>query len=192
MHDLRHIGPTVLPYRPDTVGLLLIYRSRNPVYINSTARLVISYAVGKNQLSDTDIREALREALVDAHEDSSLLTLISGRRKYACRNFVIEPHEATAQKAYEAIILERISRRQEQLRRIVQQYGLTPRERDVASLLMNGLTSKEIAQQLDLSAHTVKGYLHFIMTKLGVTTRSGIVGKLGRSSASDNSHNGKG
>ena len=180
MQKLSHIGPTVSPPRRDTVGLLLIDRSRNPVYINSTARLVISYAVGKNRLSDTDIREVLREALADAREDSSLLTLISGRRKYACRNFVIEPHESTAQKAYEAIILERISRRQEQLRRIVQQYGLTPRERDVASLLMNGLTSKEIAQQLDLSAHTVKGYLHFIMMKLGVTTRSGIVGKLGK------------
>ena len=62
---------------------------------------------------------------------------------------------------------------------MVEQYGLTPREREVASLLVEGLTSKEIAQRMDISAHTVKGYLHFVMTKLGATTRSGIVGRLG-------------
>jgi DNA-binding CsgD family transcriptional regulator len=55
---------------------------------------------------------------------------------------------------------------------------LTPREREALILLTEGLTSKEIAQRMNISAHTVKGFVHLIMLKLGVTTRSGIVGKI--------------
>ncbi len=64
---------------------------------------------------------------------------------------------------------------------MVEQFRLTPREREIALLLTEGLTSKEIAQRLEISPYTVKGYLNFLMRKLGVTTRSGIVGILGNS-----------
>jgi DNA-binding CsgD family transcriptional regulator len=77
-----------------------------------------------------------------------------------------------------AIVLERSSRRNENLRRLFERYKLTPREREAVLLLTDGLTSKEIAQRMDISPHTVKGFLRFIMVKLGVTTRSGIVGKI--------------
>ena len=49
--------------------------------------------------------------------------------------------------------------------------------------LMQGLTSKEIAQRMGISPYTVKTYVKLVMIKLGVTTRSGIVGKLVRGSA---------
>jgi DNA-binding CsgD family transcriptional regulator len=80
-----------------------------------------------------------------------------------------------------AIVLERSSRRNENLRRLVERYKLTLREREAVLLLIDGLTSKEIAQRMNISPHTVKGFLHFIMVKLGVTTRSGIVGKISNS-----------
>jgi DNA-binding CsgD family transcriptional regulator len=41
-----------------------------------------------------------------------------------------------------------------------------------------GLTTKEVAQQLNISPNTVKSYFHSIMLKLGVTNRAAIVGKL--------------
>jgi DNA-binding CsgD family transcriptional regulator len=61
---------------------------------------------------------------------------------------------------------------------VCQQYKLTRREREALMLLNEGLTSKEIAQRMNISANTVKGFVHLIMLKLGVTTRSGIVGKI--------------
>jgi len=45
-------------------------------------------------------------------------------------------------------------------------------------LLSEGLTSKEIAVKMNISPNTVKAFLRFIMLKLGVTTRSGILGKI--------------
>lgn len=50
--------------------------------------------------------------------------------------------------------------------------GLTDRERDVLRLLNEGLSRKEIAQQLGVSLNTVKTHVNAIYAKLGVTNRS--------------------
>jgi DNA-binding NarL/FixJ family response regulator len=52
--------------------------------------------------------------------------------------------------------------------------SLTRRERQIASLVAKGLTNRDIAVQLGLSAHTVKNYLLTIFEKLGVSTRVGL------------------
>ena len=49
---------------------------------------------------------------------------------------------------------------------------LTPRERDIARLVAQGLTNKEIAAQLFLSEGTVRNNIVVIMEKLNVTNRT--------------------
>lgn len=49
---------------------------------------------------------------------------------------------------------------------------LTPRETDVIRLVAKGLANKQIAQELDLSPSTVKGYMETIMLKLGAPNRT--------------------
>lgn len=49
--------------------------------------------------------------------------------------------------------------------------GLTPREREVASLVVEGLADREIAARLYLSRHTVSQYVKRIYRKLGVDSR---------------------
>jgi DNA-binding CsgD family transcriptional regulator len=48
---------------------------------------------------------------------------------------------------------------------------LTPREREVAALVVDGLTDREIAERLHLSRHTVSQYVKRIYRKLGVDSR---------------------
>jgi len=48
---------------------------------------------------------------------------------------------------------------------------LTPRKREVASLAANGLTNREIAEQLVVSARTVEHHLEHAYQKLGVNDR---------------------
>jgi len=52
---------------------------------------------------------------------------------------------------------------------------LTPREEQVVALVAEGLGNREIARELDLSAHTVKKYLYRVFEKLGISTRVELV-----------------
>jgi DNA-binding NarL/FixJ family response regulator len=52
---------------------------------------------------------------------------------------------------------------------------LTPREEQVVALVAEGLANREIAQQLNLSEHTIKKYLFRIFEKLGISTRVELV-----------------
>ena len=49
---------------------------------------------------------------------------------------------------------------------------LTPRERDVLSLMARGLSNKEIGLDLSLSETTVKGYVSTILSKLNASDRT--------------------
>ncbi|RPI75836.1 MAG: DNA-binding response regulator [Ignavibacteriales bacterium] len=56
-------------------------------------------------------------------------------------------------------------------------YDLTPREREVLSLLVDGLPKKQIAVKMAITFHTVDKHLRNIYTKLQVPSRSMAVAK---------------
>lgn len=58
--------------------------------------------------------------------------------------------------------------------------GLTKRELEVASLIAQGLTNKEIAARLVISQRTAEGHVEHILTKLGFTSRTQAVARFRR------------
>jgi DNA-binding NarL/FixJ family response regulator len=52
---------------------------------------------------------------------------------------------------------------------------VTPREEQVVALVAEGLSNRQIAEELGLSEHTVKKYLFRIFDKLGISTRVELV-----------------
>lgn len=52
--------------------------------------------------------------------------------------------------------------------------GLSTREREVAQLVSEGLSNKEIASRLFLSVGTVKDHVHRILEKTGLSNRTAI------------------
>jgi DNA-binding NarL/FixJ family response regulator len=56
--------------------------------------------------------------------------------------------------------------------------GLTPREQEVACLIAEGLSNKEIALRLGISVGTVKHYVHQILEKTGLPGRVAIATSL--------------
>jgi DNA-binding NarL/FixJ family response regulator len=50
-------------------------------------------------------------------------------------------------------------------------HALTPRERDVATLIAEGMTNREIAARLGLAVSTVKDHVHRILFRMKVTSR---------------------
>jgi two-component system nitrate/nitrite response regulator NarL len=53
---------------------------------------------------------------------------------------------------------------------------LTPREREIAALIADGLSNKQIARRLSIELATVKNHVHNILGKLGVSRRDQIPG----------------
>jgi len=52
---------------------------------------------------------------------------------------------------------------------------LSKREEEVVALVADGLTNRQISEQLKLSEHTVKNYLFKVFEKLGISTRVELV-----------------
>ena len=173
-----------LPYRTtvaEAVGLILLDARMKVVYVSSTARHILSYPHSSKPgvPSEDQMFDRIQSVVVSSGgAGGPASALASGRRRYLCRFFLLESTGTAPDLPHAAILLERTSRRNDHLRRLVQQFKLTPREREALLLVAEGLTSKEIACRMNISPHTVRAFLHIIMIKLGVSTRSGIVGKV--------------
>ena len=99
-----------------------------------------------------------------------------GKDVYNLRVFVIQ--NGLAAQPILALYVQRAYRVNDPLEDIAVQYNLTARERETVKGISAGLTSKEMAERMNISPNTVKSFLRVIMLKMGTTTRSGIVSKL--------------
>lgn len=61
---------------------------------------------------------------------------------------------------------------------MLESYGLTDRETDVVLLLARGLSTKEIAEELMISAHTVRDHVKAVYDKAGVSSRGELVARM--------------
>jgi DNA-binding NarL/FixJ family response regulator len=59
-----------------------------------------------------------------------------------------------------------------------QRARLTAREHEVAELLADGLTNKEMARRMQIELGTVKSHVHSVIRKLGVSRRAQVAGRL--------------
>ncbi|MGH7532562.1 MAG: response regulator transcription factor [Gemmatimonadales bacterium] len=51
-------------------------------------------------------------------------------------------------------------------------FGLTPREAQVADLLSQGMSNREVADQLQIGVHTARRHAEHLFAKLGVRRRA--------------------
>jgi DNA-binding CsgD family transcriptional regulator len=160
------------------VGLLLLDASLKPVFCNAEALRIVGYPTRPSGPADAVIPQSIR-SLAEATPQSDVPTttqFLSGRRRYVCRAFGLQPSSRAGSWPTIAITLERENRLREQIAR----FQLTDREIEVVQHLAGGLTSKEIAQRMNISLNTVKTFCRLVMIKMRVTTRAGVIGKLVR------------
>jgi DNA-binding CsgD family transcriptional regulator len=61
---------------------------------------------------------------------------------------------------------------------LMRAWSLTAREREVAGLVIDGLSSEDIARALFISVHTVRDHVKAIFAKIGISRRQDLVGAL--------------
>ena len=108
----------------------------------------------------------------------SVVEFLSHKWRYLARVFYVDSYGDGPFQASYAIVLERGHHVTTELAQISAQYGLTNREKETMRLLVDGLTSKELASRMKISPNTVKVFLRLIMMKMGLPTRAGIIGKI--------------
>jgi DNA-binding NarL/FixJ family response regulator len=163
-------------------GFLLLDAEMNPVLVNSTAAQILTYPQKPEAQKNLDsyLASKVRSTLLSEGASNGLAVVSrfqSGRRVYLCRSFQVSSRANGHSRPSLAVLLERSSPRSVSINLLFDRFHLTTREQEVAQFLLQGLTSKEIGQRMQISPNTVKAFLRLIMVKMGCSTRSGIVGK---------------
>ncbi len=163
------------------VGFVLTDLNFKPTYTNDAAISILTFPDSSQPtVSAAAIAQRIR-AILNADRFTPGLAaanFVSGKRQYVCRPFLLESRESRTRPPMITLLLERHVRETLPLSEISRQFHLSPRECETVQYLIRGLTTKEVAQHMSVSPNTVKQFVRLIMSKVGVTTRSGIVGKL--------------
>jgi DNA-binding CsgD family transcriptional regulator len=151
---------------------------------NNEALQILTFPESPEKIQDVQafLRERLRTRLFERPNSAPTNQLKSGRRMYNCRTFPVDVDGNDYKNGRRGMVLmlERKSNGLLSVDSIAQRFALTERERETVKLLFEGLTSKEIANRMKISPHTVNAFVRLIMVKMGVSNRSGIVGKIAR------------
>ncbi len=163
------------------MGFVLMDSSLKCIYANAEAVKILTYPARhrRPESVQTVLTEKIRAVFrkKEGDFDSSFPTHIqSGRRRYVCQVFSLAPSSKKGSQPAMALLLERNSAALSVFR-MAGEFHLTVREREAVEHLAQGLTSKEIASRMGISPNTVKAFLHLVLIKTGVSTRSGIIGK---------------
>jgi len=163
-------------------GFLLLNTALNPIFVNRAAAEILSYPhkLESHKNLDDFLANRVRTDLIQdksARPPKLVAEFQSGRRVYQCRSYRVSPLAQGDPSGSLAIILERGSNGLFSITQVAERFHLTTRETEVLQYLLNGLTTKQIASGMEISPNTVKAFLRMIMVKMGVSTRSGIVGK---------------
>jgi DNA-binding CsgD family transcriptional regulator len=166
-------------------GLLVVDRSLNLVASNIEAIQILTFPAPPEKIPNLEgwLTKRIRGGLMD-RKSSARLRFVehfkSEKRTYHCRCFPLnlDGDARVPNRPALVLLLERSTNGTVKLAEICTLFGLTPREQETVRLLFEGLTSKEIATRMNISPNTVKAFLRQVMVKMGVSTRSGIIGKI--------------
>lgn len=165
-------------------GIVVIDAGLKCYAYNAQALQILTFPDSLEKVLDVRafLKERLGARLFERPNGRLLRQFKSGRRTYLCRSFSVDV-DGTGHKSGRnglVLLLERKSNGLITVDAVSERFALTERERETVRLLFEGLSSKEIANRMKISPHTVNAFVRLIMVKMGVSNRSGIVGKIAR------------
>ncbi len=173
-----------------TPGFLLLDASLQPIYASEEALAILAYpeVPSRNKDFGNTLQSRIRSLLQNNgnhnghHNGFSpskfLHEVASGKRCYQLRAFSVKSNLGIVRGPAIALLLERNHRGALNLESVAQKFRLTRREWETVDLLLQDLTTKQIASRMDISPYTVKAFLRSVMLKVGAENRTGIIGRI--------------
>ena len=166
-------------------GLVVMDTSLNLVACNLEAIQALTFPDNPESICNLNrwLRNRIRSSLLkrDSFSSSKFVDEFkSAKRVYSCRTFAVTTASVAHRPSHPALILmlERKPADPIGLADISRRFNLTLREQQTVQLLLEGLTSKDIAARLNISPNTVNTYIRLMMVKMRVSSRAGIIGKI--------------
>ena len=177
-------GSGASPLRLQT-GFIITDSSFHPLWANSDALQILQPKLGTGPQAAKPLNQQLSEIARPFNLHIPFRTdFTSGRRLYICRGYPLgtnpdsKPANETVKLPFMAFLFERSRINQGDLNAVASFYHISGREKVALELLMQGLTTKDIAAQMTVSPNTIKSFLRSAMSKMGVTTRTGLMKRI--------------
>ncbi len=113
-----------------------------------------------------------------SHASAGFRNFVSGGRCYRCRVFPLEVRRSRHGSPAAVVVIERDRPAWFPTAEALAVFHLTAREEQAVRFALSSLTNKQIGAEMGISPNTVKALLRMAMTKIGVSSRMGIVHKL--------------
>ena len=180
------------PKTASPVGILLLNSHFRPVHYNIEAANILGYPEKTQDTPSLDpVLSATRSQLASLNKPAKpvtpavpvvpvVLEFTSGRRRYLCRAFQLDASDGVDSRVQPrlVLVLERDLRQPADIERWSEQFQLTKRESETVKLLLKGLTSKEIANEMSISPNPVKAFLKLAMAKVGASNRTALIARI--------------
>ena len=155
-------------------GFLLLDASLRPIFANKEALVILAYpGVPSKQGFNNFVRSRIR-SLVSSngnHNGFSPFQFVnevaSGNRRYQLRAFSMNSNPGMGRGPAIAVLLERNHDGGFNLESVARKFRLTQRERETVDLLLQDLSTKQIADRMGISPNTAKAFLRSVMIKVG-------------------------
>lgn len=167
-------------------GIVILNTKNRLVYSNGAA-LEYFHGLRKGRLPEEilDLCRGLRNASrpFAGPGEGAVGLVVDGASgaPFSLRAFPIAERRAGKVLHYVMVLVERIVDRHVadlDFDRLGREYGLSKRETEVLQLISQGLSNLEIAGKLFISEYTVKDHIKRILSKMNLTSRSGIIARL--------------
>ena len=167
-------------------GFLLLDASLRPLYASEEALAILAYpgVPSKTNAFGNSLRTRILSLLHsngnhNGFSPSKFLNEVaSGKRRYQLRAFSVKSNLGNGRGPAVALLLERNHRNALNLESVARKFRLTPREKETVDLLIQDLSTKQIASCMGISPNTAKAFLRSVMIKVGAENRTGIIGRI--------------
>ncbi len=167
---------------PDTAGFILLDLSLRLIAFNSEAAMILG---DSNPNTKVQVPEGLLKELRSRGHNglSSLVTPLimpfhTIRGDYICQAYRLNEPLPAGLPSSVILVLHRDTSVTETVSKVAHDFSLTERECEALIGISLGLSSKELAERMNISPNTVRTFLRLIMLKMGVSTRSALFARM--------------
>ncbi len=161
-------------------GIMMLDSHFQPVAMNSAAERLLAALRMREQIDELTLPRPIRAICTRALKEHSLPAgspeAKAVLRLHAGSYTVLQASRLrTAEGRLSLAVTFKQARPAEALPLLAEAWSLSEREQEIAELVLGGLSTKEIASALHISAYTVQDHLKSIFNKTGVSSRRAFV-----------------